>query len=392
MNNDTSPLAARSGNDIDALWPGLIGKGLPGQAGARRALSARAQALLDASDPAGGLSAQLARPYLVKGWLDRGGVSVLYGPSNTGKSFLALDIAHHVAKGEGWGGRRVNRGNVLYVAAEGGATFDNRVAALEEPRFWVLRAGLSLVGPLADAEALAEMIGRLTETHGAYDLIVLDTLARVMGAADENAAPDIAALVASLDALRAATGAHVMLVHHSGKDLSRGARGHSSLRAAIDTEIVLARDEEAGEVTATVEKQRDGPTGARFAFRLRQVELGEDQDGDPVTTCRVAPLSGPAAAGLRGPARKALAALAALLEAEGEVQRAPHLPGGPSVPVRRWAAACGEEGLTAKGGREAERKAFQRARRELEDAGAVCVRDESVWRVEDLARAERPQR
>jgi hypothetical protein len=69
-------------------------------------LKPRARGLLTAAIWAGDMHPALDRDYLVKGWLDRGAVSVIYGASNVGKSFLALDIAHHVAKGLEWGGWR----------------------------------------------------------------------------------------------------------------------------------------------------------------------------------------------------------------------------------------------------------------------------------------------
>lgn len=235
------------------------------------------------------VEAQLDRPYQVKGWIDRGGLSVLYGPSNTGKSFLALDLAHHVAKGLPWGGHRVTAGRVLYLAAEGGAGFTNRVAALKEPELWVAACPITLTGKDSQARDVVDTLHHLTAVGGApFDLIVVDTLARVMGGSDENLAPAIAELLNELDYIRRATGAHVMLVHHSGKDGSRGARGHSSLRAAIDTEIALSRDDDTSQITAEVTKQRDGPTGGQFRFFLRRVVLGKDQDGDDVTTCVVA--------------------------------------------------------------------------------------------------------
>lgn len=255
--------------------------------GNRRALKPRAQELLTHVTHAGDITPQLNQSYLVKGWLARGAVSMLYGPSNTGKSFLALDIAHHVAKGAAWGGRRVRQGNVLYVAAEGGGGFNNRVAALTDPAFWVLNRPFTLAGGNGQASFLAEVIQHLAATTGSpFDLIIFDTLARVIGSLDENAAPAIAELIAGVDLIRRATGAHVMLVHHTGKDSGRGARGHSALRAAIDTEIELTRDD-LGEITAEVSKQRDGATGSRFCFHLDQVELGRDEDGDRVTTCVV---------------------------------------------------------------------------------------------------------
>ena len=151
------------------------------------------------------------------------------------------------------------------------------MAALNDSQFWVIKAPVLLFGKQCDAFPLAEMIEHLTQLHGVFNLIVLDTLARVLSGGDENSGPDIASLVANLDAVRSRSNAHVMLVHLSGKDLARRARGHSSLRAAIDTEIVLSCDDDTGVITALLDKQRDGPTGRKFHYSLRTVELGKDQ-------------------------------------------------------------------------------------------------------------------
>jgi RecA-family ATPase len=249
----------------------------------KRRLSQAAHKLLDRASPGTDLRAQLDRPYVVKGWLDQGAVSVVYGDANVGKTFWAIDLAHHVWEGIAWGGSRVNQGGVLYVAAEGGAMFQNRMVA-RKARFWVLPGQLILTGRNPDAPHLAEMVAHLAATQGPYRLIIFDTLARVMGGADENSAPDIAALMRSIDHIRNVTGAHCMLIHHSGKDAAKGARGHSSLRAAVDTEIVLTKDDD-GTRKARASKQRDYPAGGEVTFDLRTVDLGRDSDGDPVTSC-----------------------------------------------------------------------------------------------------------
>ena len=106
-----------------------------------------------------------------------------------------------------------------------------------------------------------------------------------MAGGNENGPEDMTAFIANIDALRAATGAHCMLVHHSGKDLAAGARGHSSLRAATDTEIELEVSKEDDLRFARATKQRDMATGAEFAFTLKVVDLGLDEDMDMVTTC-----------------------------------------------------------------------------------------------------------
>jgi len=57
-----------------------------------------------------------------------------------------------------------------------------------------------------------------------------------------------------------------MGVHHCGKEQSKGSRGHSLLRCAVDTEIEVVRDQATS--TAIVSKQRDGATDGQIAFRL----------------------------------------------------------------------------------------------------------------------------
>ena len=123
-------------------------------------------------------------------------------------------------------------------------------------------------------------------------MIVIDTLARAMGGGDENSGQDMGRLIRHADLLRQMTGAHVHLVHHSGKDAGRGARGHSSLLGALDTEIHVEEHED-GTRVATITKQKDGEEGIKAAYRLVPVELGRDSDDEPVTSCLVEPCEVP---------------------------------------------------------------------------------------------------
>lgn len=348
-------------------------------------LQPRARKLLALATWSGDIQPDLECDYLVKGWLNRGDLSVVFGPSNVGKSFLGVDIAHHVSKGREWGRRRVNKGRVLYLAAEGGATFRNRIAAVDDPEFWVISAPVTLAGKETQAQPLAEVLQHLAAVGGTgFDLVIVDTMSRVMGAGDENTAPDIADLIRNLDIIRRLTGAHVMLVHHIGKDAGRGARGHSSLRAAIDTEIELSRDD-VGVITAEVTKQRDGPTGYRFDYTLRQVELGRDQDGDAVTTCVVEPLEGSSGRSTAVPAAalSALDILVEMLAEQGERKRRPEYPSGPCVPVHVWRDACSEPGrVSSSDDPENRRRAWRKCRDQLEAAKEICIRNDLVWKVE----------
>lgn len=234
----------------------------------------------------------LSAAYLAKGVLDQGAMSVVYGPSNSGKTFFALDLAFHLAIGARWRGRRVTPAVVLYLAAEGGRGVTNRIAALKatagvlDVPLALKRAGLDLLHDTADLQHICDLTAEIVAKYpGRPVLIVIDTLSRIMAGGDENSAADMTALIRNVDAIRAATGAHIMLVHHTGKDAARGARGHSSLRAATDTEIEVQAEGESR--AAVVSKQRDNPGGETFAFTLKSVSLGHDQDGDEVTSCVV---------------------------------------------------------------------------------------------------------
>lgn len=238
----------------------------------------------------------LANAYLVKNVLGDGAMSVVYGPSNSGKTFFALDLAYSIAIGATWRGRRVKQASVLYLAAEGGVGVRNRIAALRaihgvcDVPLALRRAGLDLLHNEADLQHIYDLAQEVrTRAPDAPQLIVIDTLSRIMAGGDENSAADMTALIRNIDAIRAATGAHIMMVHHTGKDTARGARGHSSLRAATDTEIEVGVVGEEGEEVraAMVTKQRDYQGGETFAFALKSIHLGTDQDGDDVTSCVV---------------------------------------------------------------------------------------------------------
>src|SRR5690606_8243860 len=108
-----------------------------------------------------------------------------------------------------------------------------------------------------------------------------------MAGGNENSPEDMTALIGNCDRIRDATQSHVCIIHHSGKDEAKGARGHSSLRAATDTEIEIKRDPELTLSTVRVAKQRDLEAGDPFGFTLQSVPLGTNRRGKDVTSCVV---------------------------------------------------------------------------------------------------------
>ena len=239
---------------------------------------------------------QLAQNHIVKGLLGTAAMSVLYGDSNTGKTFAAVDLALHVALGRDWFDRKVKQGGVLYIAAEGGYGIQNRVVAVRlhynidgKVPFAVIPTAVDLCSDDADTNRLiAAILDVVSRMKCKITLVIVDTLSRALAGGNESGPEDMGSYVQNIDRIRQATGAHVLSVHHTGKDHAKGARGHSLLRAATDTEIELTRDQQAGISIVQVKKQRDLPSDVEpLCFRLKSIELGHDEDGEPVTSCVV---------------------------------------------------------------------------------------------------------
>jgi hypothetical protein len=249
------------------------------------------QASLDASD-------------FVEGILTEEAMSVVYGPSNCGKTFFVSDLAMHVATGKTWRGKAIEAGGVIYCALEGSHGIANRVAAWRkhygyegvEVPFAVVPVSINLLDPEADREKLARTVAHAAEQMGVpVKLIVIDTLSRAMAGGNENAPDDMGALVASADFIRQTCKAHICFIHHSGKDEAKGARGHSLLRAATDTEIEISRPDSQAPSVARVTKQREMEIEGEFVFKLATLELGTNRRGKPVTSCIVEAVEGQAA-------------------------------------------------------------------------------------------------
>lgn len=244
------------------------------------------------------------RRFLVDDLLDAGAMSVMYGDSHAGKTFVMLDIALHVAAGLPWNGHEVKKSPVVYIAAEGTFGIHARVTAwakhngvdMADVWFSTLPCPVDLLRPDGDLKELVAIVKEDAASWGdgkqPPGLVVIDTMSRALAGGDENSSVDVGALVRNVDTLRAATGAHQALVHHSGKDAARGARGWSGLRAATDTEIEI-RDK-----TLSVTKQREGVAPEPREFVLQTVELGVDKRGKPIASA--VPLYG-AAAEMAGP-------------------------------------------------------------------------------------------
>lgn len=220
----------------------------------------------------------------VRGVLPAVGLAALYGPSASGKSFLGFDMAAAIAEGQTWFGCRVEAAPVVYVALEGEAGFKLRAQAWEVYRARALPDGLQMVlQPFQLTNAIDVRDLAAVVPDGA--VVFLDTLNRAAPTADENSSKDMGEILEAAKRLQNLTGGLVMLIHHSGKDTTKGLRGHSSLFAAMDAAIEVSRDGDRREWK--VAKSKDGADGDAHPFRLEIETLGIDAYGDPITSCTV---------------------------------------------------------------------------------------------------------
>ena len=221
----------------------------------------------------------------VKGLFPEHGLGSIYGPSGSGKSFLALDLMASIACGITFYGHKTTQCPVVYVALEGTGGIAKRVEAYEThhkiklpPTFRIVTDMLSLFS--SEAAVFAEAVIEAGLNKG---VIVIDTLAQSAPGSDENSSAHMGMIISNAQLLQRMTNGLVVLIHHTGKDASRGARGHSSLYAALDAALEVKRTQ--GGLEWLSDKVKDGESGNATSFRLERVVLGKDEDGDEISSC-----------------------------------------------------------------------------------------------------------
>lgn len=220
----------------------------------------------------------------VRGVLPAVGLAALYGPSASGKSFLAFDMAAAIAEGQRWFDCRVEAAPVVYAALEGEAGFKLRAQAWETSRGRALPDGLRMMlqpFKLTDGQDVLD----LAAVVPAGAVVVLDTLNRSAPTADENSSRDMGEILEAAKTLQTLTRGLVLLVHHTGKNAAAGLRGHSSLFAAMDAAIEVSRDGDRREWK--VAKSKDGQDGTAHPFKLQVETLGVEETGEAITSCVV---------------------------------------------------------------------------------------------------------
>ena len=225
--------------------------------------------------------------WLIKGWVPESGVTMVFGESGAGKTFVTLDLACRIACGLDWHGRRAKKGCVVYLCGEGNFGFRQRVAAWAKlhgrtdlDELLVSNKALDLDGQNAAAEIL-RAVRELTS--GDVECIIVDTVNNHM-AGDENSARDVRNMFGACNVVAAALRSTVILNHHIGHgvDAKGRARGSSAWKASLDASILVAKGDD-GAIEVSCAKMKDAEPPAPFVGRLVPVPLGWlDDDGEEV--------------------------------------------------------------------------------------------------------------
>jgi hypothetical protein len=300
------------------------------------------------------------------------GIAAIYGASGNGKSFLAFDMACAIAAGQEWFGCRVKPAFVFYVSLEGEAGVKSRVQAWKRHNRRALPNGLRVMlqpfrlnDPLDVADFAAICLSGC--------VIFIDTLNRAAPGMDENSSKDMGAVIEGTKTLQRLVGGLVVTIAHTGKDSTKGLRGHSSMFAALDAAIIVSRD---GCLRSwKVDKSKDGKDGEEHRFRLNVVELGADEDGEAITSCVILPDYTPATASTEKPLtvnqKMGMESFREAASIHGGLDEQGNFIG---LHLNNWRPIFYR--MSPADSESAKRKAFERVRKDLSGLGQITVEND----------------
>jgi hypothetical protein len=237
--------------------------------------------------------------YVVDDIITVGDKSIIGGASRSGKSFLAIHMAMCIATCREFFGRKImTPGLVIYQAGEGRRGIKKRFRAWRQefgvPKdkripIYILQSKVDIYSAEGDtAKLIAELQG-VSRLYGMPIIaLIIDTLQKAQGHADENSGKDMGIVMENVDRIAAAMpDCHICLVHHMNAGGTK-LRGHTSVYAGIDQVILVSKDQASKVRTALIDKEKDDEDGVEIRFELMRVEIGRRKGDDkPITSCVV---------------------------------------------------------------------------------------------------------
>lgn len=243
----------------------------------------------------GEITARAAPRQLIHGLLQVNSESWVIGPPGSKKSFVVLDMAAAVIRGADWQGRRTIPADVVMIVAEGAGGVGKRIKAWEA-RNGKMPEGLFIL-PRPVQAGITEKWGVLVRAcqrlavaardRGREFMVILDTQARVTVGLKENDATDMGIFIGAVSAIRDATRGCVLTVHHTGR-AGGDARGSSAIDGAQTTELKVMPGRNKLSAVLSVEKQKDIEEIEPIRLGFEVVEVGQDEDGQTVTSLALA--------------------------------------------------------------------------------------------------------
>lgn len=222
--------------------------------------------------------------YIIKGVISQGDLAVLFGESGSMKSFVATDMAFHIAAGLSWQNKRLRQSGVLVVIGEGQAGYKKRIKAVitkhgrHDVPIWIVPEPVALD---TDAEVLRTWILKAeTELGCRIDLILMDTFSLMLGSGDESNNPDVSTAFSNLR--QSLENRAALLIHHVGHNANDRERGAYQIRANADVRMRVNRSHDL--ITLTCLKSKDDQPFNPINMGFEVIQLGIDDDGDPVTS------------------------------------------------------------------------------------------------------------
>jgi hypothetical protein len=322
--------------------------------------------------------------WLVRNWFELGAFVLFFGDAGSCKTWLAIAIAMHVAAGLPWFGSPTRQGAVFVIAGEGYRGLRRRIAGI------ALHYGIdtenlplfisSTSAAFTERDSIADVIDSIralaAETQQQPVLVVVDTLSRNFGAADENSTQDMAEFVRMCDWVREEFGSTLLGIHHVGHADKTRARGNTTLRGALDVEYKINKDE-AGIIDCTCSKAKDFEAPEPRRYVLKNVPLDwTDEDGNRVNSAALVPTdAAPVVRGKVARGKNQTTAMRVLSEAyerhASNLERGGNDPEQARVSVQEWKDLCEEAGL--------DRSRFREVREKLSNTGHISIENGFVF-------------